>query len=128
MAFTHLSVDAYDNGRSLSTEARSVDASLVVSLHAIPCGEKNFYEGIETGDVYEIATTDPDAYPLPSFDLLDLQYYALHRVSSCIKAAGSLKTIFKGDPPNVDPVPGDITTVPSECGETFWNLPRKPPS
>jgi hypothetical protein len=68
---------------------------------------------IKTGDVYEVFTSDPAVNPLPSFELLSAPY-AIHKVMSALKAAGSLKTIFKGSPPDVDPVTCAEVTVPDD--------------
>ncbi|KAK3940441.1 hypothetical protein QBC46DRAFT_385399 [Diplogelasinospora grovesii] len=67
---------------------------------------------VETGDLYELVTSDPTRYPLPSYELLQMQY-TLHKLLLSLKAAGSLRTIFKDDPPSVDPIPANMT-VPSE--------------
>ena len=50
------------------------------------------------GDVYEIATENPDSHPLPSFQRLDMRY-ALDRATASLTSRGLLKTIFRGDPP-----------------------------
>jgi hypothetical protein len=66
---------------------------------------------IQHGDIYQLVTTNPDLYPLPSYALLSVQY-ALHRVMSSLPAAGSLKTMFGGDPPDIDPVVQGEVSVP----------------
>ena len=70
-------------------------------------GKDRYHPEIENGDVYEIVTSDPKKYPLPSFDFLQIQY-AVIVAFAALKAAGSLKTIFSEDPPDVDPVVADV--------------------
>lgn len=53
---------------------------------------------LQHGDVFEIVTDDPIAYPLPSYEMLSIQY-ACHKILAGIKAAGALRVIFRGDPP-----------------------------
>lgn len=68
------------------------------------CNGKPHIRAIRSGDIYRITTSDPAKYPLPSAELLEIQY-ALHRVLGSMKAAGWIKHIFRGNPPDVDPVP-----------------------
>jgi hypothetical protein len=53
-------------------------------------------------------TDDIDKHPLPRFELLE-QRYTISRVLGVLPAATCLKAIFRGGPPNVDPlhVPSD---------------------
>ncbi|OIW31471.1 hypothetical protein CONLIGDRAFT_629164 [Coniochaeta ligniaria NRRL 30616] len=58
---------------------------------------------IETGDVFKITTKNAGTHPLPSFELLEIQY-ALHRILGNFSAAGFLKDLFRRPPPRVPPV------------------------
>ena len=63
--------------------------------------------------MFEIVTEDAEAYPLPSFLFLKLQYH-LHRVMCSIRAAGALRTIFRDNPRDVDPAISGELSVPGE--------------
>ncbi|OIW30146.1 hypothetical protein CONLIGDRAFT_702655 [Coniochaeta ligniaria NRRL 30616] len=71
-------------------------------------GEDNaaYVRSIRSGDVFRFTTSDPEKFPLPSYDLLSLQW-ALHRVLGAVKATGSLETIFS------DPAPPDAPSLAS---------------
>lgn len=57
------------------------------------------------GDTFEITTIDPAKYPLPSYCFLEIQF-AVHRLLAGMRAEGSLRDMFGGDPPEgADPVP-----------------------
>ncbi|CAK7242201.1 MAG: hypothetical protein STHCBS139747_003681 [Sporothrix thermara] len=56
---------------------------------------------VQHGDVYELATNDAEAHPLPSEQFLQVQY-AAHTLLSGMRAAGSLKDTFSGPPPDND--------------------------
>ncbi|KIH93653.1 hypothetical protein SPBR_04283 [Sporothrix brasiliensis 5110] len=61
---------------------------------------------IRHGDVYELLTSDPDTYPLPSEYFLQLQF-GVHKILAGIRAAGALREIFGGEPPQdpgLDPI------------------------
>jgi hypothetical protein len=77
------------------------------------CGDSEQAPYIKTGDIYELVTSDSVLFPLPSSEILRLQY-ALHCLMSSLTAAGSLKAIFRDDPPDVDPVASGEVTVPSD--------------
>lgn len=70
------------------------------------------FVGVEHGDVYKITTTDPTRWPLPSFRLLQLQYGA-HKLLGGMRAAGALREIFGGEPPDPDDfgVLGDFSNL-----------------
>jgi hypothetical protein len=70
------------------------------------CDGAPYISAIRSGNIYRITTSDPVKYPLPSYELLGVQH-ALHRVLGSLKAAGWIKEIFHGNPPDVDPVPSD---------------------
>ncbi|KAK0719060.1 hypothetical protein B0T21DRAFT_60626 [Apiosordaria backusii] len=53
---------------------------------------------IRHGDVYKLVTTDPEKRPLPRFEYLQLRY-AVQTIIAAQKAAGALKTLFGGPPP-----------------------------
>ncbi|KAK0724112.1 hypothetical protein B0H67DRAFT_99915 [Lasiosphaeris hirsuta] len=53
---------------------------------------------IQHGDVYKLVTTDPEKRPLPRFEYLQLRY-AVQTIIAAQKAAGALKTLFGGPPP-----------------------------
>ncbi|CAK7201477.1 hypothetical protein SEUCBS139899_004181 [Sporothrix eucalyptigena] len=73
----------------------------------------NWYPPIRHGDVYELTTADPVAQPLPSFRLLEIQF-AVHKLISGMCAAGAVRTIFGGDPPDdtSPPVPAGLQLPP----------------
>ncbi|KAK8074453.1 hypothetical protein PG997_009116 [Apiospora hydei] len=52
---------------------------------------------IRSGDVYVLETSDPETNPLPSRDLLLLQYH-LHTVRHRLEARGTLQSLFGGPP------------------------------
>ncbi|KAK8055479.1 hypothetical protein PG993_000706 [Apiospora rasikravindrae] len=54
---------------------------------------------IQTGDVYLLETTDPDKYPLPSFELLNIAYH-LQSLQHGIKSWGALHTLFNKPAPD----------------------------
>jgi hypothetical protein len=56
------------------------------------------------GQVLEIVSKDKDK--LPSYDILEVTY-ALTRVIGALQGAGLLELVFRGDPPEVDPVPAE---------------------
>lgn len=56
---------------------------------------------VRHGDIYELATDDPIAFPLPSEDFLRIQYY-IHKIKAGMMAAGALNSIFSEDPPPPD--------------------------
>jgi len=53
---------------------------------------------IQHGDVYKLVTTDPEKRPLPRFEYLQVRY-AVQTIIAAQKAAGALKTLFGGPPP-----------------------------
>jgi hypothetical protein len=67
---------------------------------------------VKHGDTYEMVTANPDKHPLPTFELLKIQY-GVHKLHGGMKAAGTLKTIFSGDPPDEDSTSGSVV-VPGE--------------
>ncbi|KAK7967845.1 uncharacterized protein PG986_002122 [Apiospora aurea] len=56
---------------------------------------------IRTGDVYKLETTDPDKYPLPSFELFILGW-TVHCLRHAFKAGGAARSLFRHPPPDVD--------------------------
>ncbi|KAB5511344.1 hypothetical protein GE09DRAFT_1272253, partial [Coniochaeta sp. 2T2.1] len=71
----------------------------------IPCddGRTGFQELIH-GNVIEIITPDPTTIPLPSYTIANATYHLTLFVAA-LKAAGLLEQVFRGPPPDVDPVP-----------------------
>lgn len=60
---------------------------------------------VEHGDVFELVSSDPAAFPLPSFRMLEIQH-AVHKLMAGMRAAATLRFIFGGDPPpDEGPVP-----------------------
>ncbi|KAK8123202.1 hypothetical protein PG984_011872 [Apiospora sp. TS-2023a] len=51
-----------------------------------------------SGDVYVLETSDPENHPLPSRDVLVLQYH-LHAIRHSLEAQATLQTLFGGPPP-----------------------------
>ncbi|KAK1760413.1 hypothetical protein QBC47DRAFT_427631 [Echria macrotheca] len=64
---------------------------------------------IRHGDVYEIRTTDPFNFKLPSLQFLAVRYAVQHLLAG-MKAAGALSDVFGDGPPSDDPA----APVPSE--------------
>ncbi|KAK8088108.1 hypothetical protein PG997_003069 [Apiospora hydei] len=54
---------------------------------------------IQTGDVDLLETTDPDKYPLPSFELLNMAYH-LQSLRHEFKTWGALHTLFNKPAPD----------------------------
>ncbi|KAK7951261.1 uncharacterized protein PG986_006989 [Apiospora aurea] len=54
---------------------------------------------IKTGDVYLLETTDPDKYPLPSFELLHMAYH-LQSLRHGFQTWGALHTLFSKPAPD----------------------------
>ncbi|KAK8090465.1 hypothetical protein PG997_005426 [Apiospora hydei] len=59
---------------------------------------------IRAGDVYVLETSDPEKYPLPCWDLLNLHYH-IQKVTYNFKARGAQESLSGGPPPDVD---GDV--------------------
>jgi hypothetical protein len=51
------------------------------------------------GDVYELSTTDPERRPLPHVCLFQMRY-AMQQLFAGQQAAGALRAIFGGEPPD----------------------------
>jgi hypothetical protein len=83
----------------------SVDRLIVV------VGERgeSSYHAIESGYKFRMTTDDPIERPLPSFDLLDMQWHFTRMVSLC--AAGSF---FDEDSEDGSDAKSDITTQPEQ--------------
>ncbi|KAL1896516.1 hypothetical protein Sste5346_004550 [Sporothrix stenoceras] len=74
------------------------------------------YIPVRHGDVYEMLTTDPENHPLPSEFFLQIQF-GVHKILAGVRAAGGLRVIFGGDPPE-DQCPTDYDVkVP-----VFWQV------
>lgn len=67
---------------------------------------------VQHGDVYELVTDDPDAHPLPSHRLLQVQF-AAHTLMSGMRAAAALKDTFSGTPPPDAGGSSSCTSVPA---------------
>ncbi|KAJ9490232.1 hypothetical protein VN97_g3025 [Penicillium thymicola] len=67
------------------------------------------YHTIESGYKFRMTTDDPIETPLPSFDLLDMQWHFIRMVSLC--AAGSF---FDEDSEDGSDAKSDITTPPEQ--------------
>lgn len=63
---------------------------------------------LEHGQVLEIVSKGEGK--LPSYEILEVTY-ALTRVIGALKGAGLLSLVFRGDPPDVDPVPAEEVGV-----------------
>lgn len=74
------------------------------AIHDCRRGDKLSSPIIQHGDVFLLTTPDPVSRPLPSVDMLEIQYSA-HKILGGLKAGGALRTIFEGDPPD-DPGEG----------------------
>ncbi|KAK8080970.1 hypothetical protein PG997_008788 [Apiospora hydei] len=82
--------DDKDIGRHIDWQRTTDDDTAISSLRLC------------TGDVYVLETKDPVNFPLPSRDLLWLQY-CLDRFRHALKAKGALESLFRHPPPHVDP-------------------------
>jgi len=58
-----------------------------------------YFPVVDHGDVFLLQTPDPEKYPLPDRGYLEIQF-AVHKILSGIAAAGALKDIFRGPPPD----------------------------
>jgi hypothetical protein len=67
---------------------------------------------MEHGDIVELYTEDPKARPLQSWNFWSL--YTPSRIISALKGAGFLQLVFRGNPPDIDPVPS------AAKDSTFW--------
>ncbi|KAK0701668.1 hypothetical protein B0T26DRAFT_876989 [Lasiosphaeria miniovina] len=66
--------------------------------------DKLMFPRLEHGDVYELSTADPVRCPLPSIQFLQIRY-AVQKIIAGPMAAGALKDIFSGEPPEDGPGP-----------------------
>jgi hypothetical protein len=67
------------------------------------------------GDIYELSTSDPEKRPLPDIRYFQMRY-AMQQLFAGQQAAGALRAIFGGDPPD-DNTPGparDEAFMPSD--------------
>ncbi|KAH6613540.1 hypothetical protein B0J18DRAFT_58720 [Chaetomium sp. MPI-SDFR-AT-0129] len=64
------------------------------------------------GDVYELSTSDYEKRPLPEIRFLEIRY-AVQKLFAGQQAAGALRDIFDGQPPD------DDTTTPIPDGDAF---------
>ncbi|KAK7955832.1 uncharacterized protein PG986_005054 [Apiospora aurea] len=71
-------------------------------LHAESIYGTRKAQPICAGDVYVLETKDPVNHPLPSRDLLLLQF-CMDRFRHALKAKRALKSLFRHPPPHVDP-------------------------
>ncbi|KAK4459983.1 hypothetical protein QBC42DRAFT_230528 [Cladorrhinum samala] len=65
------------------------------------------------GDVYELSTSDPENRPLPDVCFLEMRY-AVQQLLACQQAAGALRAIFGGDPPEDPGTTRDEAFMPSD--------------
>jgi hypothetical protein len=61
--------------------------------------DNDTFPAIRHGDVYELVTADEATCPLPNIHFLRLRY-AVQKLLAGMMAAGALKDIFRGPPPN----------------------------
>ncbi|KAK7942560.1 uncharacterized protein PG986_011673 [Apiospora aurea] len=78
---------------------------------------------IHTGDVYILETIDAEKFPLPSLELLSLQFN-INVIFHSLRGQGELKSIFRGPPPDID---GDmlrsweLQDAGSDLGSGNWS-------
>lgn len=79
-----------------------------LSNYRVPTKDGQGPTYLRHGQVLEIVSKDEDK--LPSYEILEVTY-ALTRIIGALKGAGLLELVFRGDPPDVDPVPAEDAGV-----------------
>ncbi|KAK0639963.1 hypothetical protein B0T16DRAFT_463584 [Cercophora newfieldiana] len=106
----HAEIGLADDGHGCSKETNLSDRGRKMED---PIGAGARY--VVHGDVYELSTSDSEGRPLPNLTFFHIRY-AVQQLFAGQQAAGALRAIFDGDPPDDDtPSPAlDEAFIPSD--------------